>query len=313
MTSRPAAFSQPGRFWRGNLHTHSNLSDGALDPGEVCRRYAAEGYDFLCLSEHMVGLFDYPIADTTPFRTDDFTTILGAEVHTGQLSNGVIWHILAVGLPPDFQRPDAPDFDGAKASETGAELARRCREAGAYVAIAHPQWYNLTLDDARTIDAAHAVEIYNHGCAVECDRADGFAILDQLLSEGRRLTCCATDDAHFKGPDAFGGWVMVKATSLEPDALLAALKAGHNYSSQGPLLHDIRIEDNRIHVECSPADRIMAVGAGSAAKQVFGKDMAHAELPLARFKEGGWVRIIVADRFDRRAWSNPIWLDDPTR
>ncbi|MEO1308326.1 MAG: phosphotransferase, partial [Pseudomonadota bacterium] len=40
------AFSAPGRFWRGNLHTHSNRSDGALDPAEVCRRYKEEGYDF---------------------------------------------------------------------------------------------------------------------------------------------------------------------------------------------------------------------------------------------------------------------------
>ena len=25
-------FSTPGRFWRGNLHTHCNRSDGALTP-----------------------------------------------------------------------------------------------------------------------------------------------------------------------------------------------------------------------------------------------------------------------------------------
>ena len=312
MTARPAAFSEPGRFFRGNIHTHSTLSDGALEPAEVCRRYAAEGYDFLCLSEHLVGRYGYPIAETEAFRTETFTTILGAEVHTGQLGNGEIWHILAVGLPKDFARPDTPDFDGTKAPESGADLARRCREAGAYVAIAHPQWYNLTLDDARSIDAAHAVEIYNHGCAVECDRGDGLAILDQLLSEGRRLTACATDDAHFKGPDAFGGWVMVKSESLDPDALLQALKAGHNYSSQGPLLHNIRIEGDKIHVACSPCDRIMAVGAGAAAKQAFGKDMQSAELPLERFAQGGWFRVVVADRFDRRAWSNPIWLDNPS-
>ncbi|MEL6736645.1 MAG: phosphotransferase, partial [Pseudomonadota bacterium] len=34
-----SAFSAPGRFWRGNLHTHSTVSDGVLEPEEVCRRY----------------------------------------------------------------------------------------------------------------------------------------------------------------------------------------------------------------------------------------------------------------------------------
>jgi hypothetical protein len=98
--------------------------------------------------------------------------------------------------------------------------------AGAFVAIAHPQWSGLTLADARTIGAAHAVEVYNHGCFAGCDRGDGWAINDLLLSEGRRITAVATDDAHFSEPDHFGGWVMVKAEENEPEALVAALKAG---------------------------------------------------------------------------------------
>ena len=43
---RPNAFSHPGKFFKGNIHTHSNLSDGDLDLGEVCRRYKEKGYDF---------------------------------------------------------------------------------------------------------------------------------------------------------------------------------------------------------------------------------------------------------------------------
>lgn len=309
MRHQQGAFSAPGRFWRGNLHTHSTLSDGVLPPETVCARYAAEGYDFICLSDHFVGVYDYPVADTTGYRTDGFTTILGAEVHTGQLENGVIWHLLAVGLPTDFPPPDAPDFDGAKAAETGAALARRCRDAGAFVAIAHPQWFNLTLADASGIDAAHAVEIYNHGCAIECDRGDGSAILDLLLTEGRKLSACATDDAHFKGPDHFGGWVMVKAEENDPEALLASLKAGTYYSSQGPRLHDVRMEDGEIHVACSPAERIMAVGAGASAVQAYGNSMAHAVLPAAKFIPGGWFRVTVVDASGKKAWSNPIWFD----
>ena len=308
MTQRPTAFSSPGRFFRGNLHTHSTQSDGAYDPDEVCRRYADEGYDFICISDHCVGLYDYPITDTRSSRTDTFTTILGAEMHTAQLENGVIWHVLAVGLPTDFRRPVAPNFDGAQAPESAASVARRCAEAGAFVAVAHPQWYNLTLAEARQIEAAHAVEIYNHGCSVECERGDGWAILDLLLSEGRRLSGCATDDAHFRGPDHFGGWVMVKADRLDPDALLKSLKAGDYYSSQGPRLHDLWIADKRIHVRCSPAQRIIAVGAGSASKQTFGHAMTEASFPLAVFRQGGWVRVVVADQNGRKAWSNPVWF-----
>ena len=168
-----SAFSAPGQFWRGNLHTHSTLSDGVLSPEEVCRRYRDEGYDFLALTDHFIGLYGYPIADTVPHRGDGFTTILGAEVHSGSMQNGELWHILAVGLPADFAPSNTPGFLPVDEQETGPELAARARAAGAFVAVAHPQWSGMTLEDARSIEAAHAIEIYNHGCAIGCDRPDG--------------------------------------------------------------------------------------------------------------------------------------------
>jgi hypothetical protein len=303
------AFANPGQFFRGNLHTHSNVSDGALEPAEVCRRYAEAGYDFLCLSDHFVGEYGYPVTDTRGHRTNRFTTILGAEMHTHRMKNGEIWHILAVGLPLDFAPSGQEDWRINEAGESGPDLARRCAEAGAFVAIAHPEWNGVTPEDGRLIGAAHAVEIYNHGCHVECDRGYGVALLDTLLSEGWRLTACATDDAHFHAPDHFGGWVMVKAEANEPEALLAALKAGAYYASTGPEFHDVRIEGESLVVECSPAERVIAMGANSASRVVHGEGITRAELPVARFAKGGWVRVAVHDAAGKRAWSNPLWLD----
>jgi len=306
---RDPAFTAPGRFWRGNLHTHSTNSDGVLPPEEVCRRYRAEGYDFLALTDHFVGLWGYPISDTTGYRTEGFTTILGAELHSGAMANGELWHILAVGLPPDFAPSNSPHFVPVAGQETAAQIAQRAVDAGAFVAIAHPQWSGLTLEDARSVTAAHAVEIYNHGCAMGCDRPDGFAIADLLLSEGRRLTLIATDDAHFSEPDFFGGWVMVKAQANEPAALLAALKAGHFYSTQGPELRDVRIEDNRVIVESSAVSSVIAIGWGTGAKGVHGHSMTRAEVPLDRLNNSPWIRVAVIDAAGRRAWSNPIWRE----
>lgn len=309
MTLRDPAFTAPGRFWRGNLHTHSTNSDGVLPPEEVCRRYRAEGYDFLALTDHFVGLWDYPISDTTGYRTHDFTTILGAELHSGAMANGELWHILAVGLPADFMPSNSPHFTPVAGQETAAQIAQRAVDAGAFVAIAHPQWSGLTLADARAVTAAHAVEIYNHGCATGCDRPDGFAIADLLLTEGRRLTMVATDDAHFSEPDHFGGWVMVKSEVNEPQALLAALKAGHFYSTQGPELRDVRIEGNTVVVESSAVSSVMAIGWGTGAKGVHGHSMTRSEVPLDRLNGSPWVRVAVIDAAGKRAWSNPIWRE----
>jgi hypothetical protein len=300
------AFAAPGRVYRGNLHTHSTLSDGVLAPAEVCRRYKAEGYDFIALTDHMIGLYDYPIADTTGFRTPDFTTILGAELHSGQMQNGELWHILAVGLPADFTPANAPGFVSVPDQETGPELAERAVKAGAFVAIAHPQWSGMTMQDARSLTTAHAVEIYNHGCATGCDRPDGFQYADLLLSEGRDLTLVATDDAHFSEPDHFGGWVMVKSESLTPDALLFALKAGHFYSSQGPELHRVDVTETSGVVESSAAVSVIVQGHGSAAQALHGHSMTRTVIDLNRCAKSPWLRVTVIDAAGRRAWTNPL-------
>ena len=307
-----APFSTPGRFWRGNLHTHSTLSDGGLAPAQVIEAYKDAGYDFLQLSDHFLERFDWPIADTRSWRSNNFTTLIGAEIHAPATKVGELWHILAVGLPFDFPAP--------KADETGPELAARARAYGAFVAIAHPAWSQLTIEDGRALDSAHAVEIYNHGSAVENDRGDGFYLLDQLLNDGRRLTAIATDDAHFRHGDydAFGGFVEVKAESLEPEALLEALKAGHFYSSQGPRIYDIAAGRGEISVACSPAHAIALVSGTSRALAKVGRHITSATFDLtgvgdnnrAKGAPAAWGRIIVIDAAGRRAWSNPIWQDD---
>lgn len=304
-----APFSLPGRFWRGNIHTHSNLSDGALEPAQVIEAYKGAGYDFIQLSEHFHQNFNWPIADTRKFRSNNFTTLIGAELHAPQTKVGELWHIVAAGLPLDFA-PCTPE-------ETGAQVALRAREAGAFIGIAHPAWSQLTIEDGRAIDCAHAVEIYNHGCFVECDRGDGWYLMDQLLTEGRRLTGFATDDAHFKSDDAFGGWVHVKSETLEPEALLAALKAGHYYSSQGPQIHEVSITGKELRVVSSPVNSISVLTHNSRTLQRMGKHITEAVIDLNGLKrswsaipDSPWLRVAVIDAAGRRAWTNPIWLAD---
>lgn len=174
--------------------------------------------------------------------------------------------------------------------------------------IAHPHWSGLTLADALSIDAAHAVEIYNHGCAVGCDRESGGHVLDLLLSEGRDLTVIATDDAHFTEPDHFGGWVMVRAEANAPELLLQALKDGAFYTSQGPEIRDVELTDEHVLVTCSAASSVIVQGRGQAAAVTHGSAMTQARVPIGRFDAAPWIRITVIDAARRRAWTNPIWL-----
>jgi predicted metal-dependent phosphoesterase TrpH len=295
-------FAKPGRFWKGNLHTHSTRSDGTKSPQEVCRLYAQAGYDFIALTDHFIEQYNFPITDTRPFRSAEFTTLLGAELHTGSIENGSDWHIVAAGLPTDFAPPAA--------EESGAQIAARAMQAGAFVGIAHPHWYTLTEADIHALGPAHAVEIYNGIAADANDRPESWHILDTLLDKRQRYFAYAADDAHFTPNyhDFRRGWVHVKAEQLSPETLLTALKTGAYYSSTGPQIYDITlVPGQRLTVHCSPAERIFVTGVGSAAQRAWGNGLTNAEFDLSDW-DSHYCRVTVRDRRGGRAWSNPIWL-----
>ncbi|MGW7683932.1 CehA/McbA family metallohydrolase [Kribbella sp. NPDC054772] len=291
-------FDQPGRFWRGNLHTHSNRSDGALSPAETAGVYREAGYDFVAITDHFRAEYGFPITDTRELRSDGFTTLIGAELHAPRTEVGHSWHIVAVGLPLDFRAPDE--------TETGRELARRARAAGAFVGMAHPAASLLTAIDAESLDAAHSVEVYN-ALADRENRGDSWHLTDVLLNRGHRLTTYAADDAHLQpqDPPPRQAWVQVRAESLEPNALLAALKAGHFYSSTGPELYDVRIQGDAIVVRCSPATKVLLSGGHPGAEVAQGTELTACSFPLTMFR-GTHCRITIEDATGARAWTNPI-------
>jgi hypothetical protein len=212
-----------GRFFRGNLHCHSNRSDGLVDPEEVVGAYREAGYHFICLSDHFETEYGWQITDTRFLRDESFTTIVGAELSSAPWEErGAFW-VTAAGIPLDFKSPPADDH---------AAAIRRAAECGAFVIMLHPGLNNLPLaavDGLPALEAVHAVEIYNHNLAVAAhpDGANGAYMLDGLLEKGYRLLVNAGDDAHFGHPsDRFGGWVEVHCDRLDPEALLGSLKAG---------------------------------------------------------------------------------------
>jgi len=125
--------------------------------------------------------------------------------------------------------------------------------------------------------------------------------MDTMLTRGHRLTICANDDAHFICNDFFGGWMMVKAESNEPEDLLASLRAGHSYATQGPENHAVALDGDSVTVECSPASSIILLGRAAAAEAELGSDLRQARLPLERMKTGGYGRVVVTDAAGKRA------------
>lgn len=149
-----------GRFLRGNLHCHSDRSDGQRKPEDVAAAYRDAGYDFIVLSDHFEAEYGWRVTDTRHLRDDGFTTIIGAELSSGPWEQRNAYWVTAAGLPEEF----APPPEGNHAEAIG-----RARDHGAFIVMLHPGLNNLPLASIETlpsIDAVHAVEIYNHNMAM---------------------------------------------------------------------------------------------------------------------------------------------------
>ena len=299
---RRLPFDKPGTFYRGNVHTHTDTSDGRLTPATVAARYREAGYDFVALTDHLLERYGWRFTDVTGLGDDGFTVLAGAELHgPGLAGPEELWHIVAVGLPTGFQ-PNA-------VGETGQQLARRAVAAGAWVGAAHPAWYGATAADIASLGPIDAVEVYNAACAELNDRGDSFAVYQELLAAGACLDLFASDDTHFNGKDdSFKAWVMVKAPSLAAADIVSALKAGSYYSSTGPRILDITCHGSLLTVRCTPVTRVFLAGQGARSRTVVGAALAEVELDTAGL-EGALVRITLVAANGCRAWTNPFVID----
>ena len=172
-----------GRTFRGNLHCHSNRSDGLLEPEDVAAACRAAGYDFICLSDHFEAEYSWQITDTRYLRDEGFTTIVGAELSSAPWKECNAYWVTAAGLPVGFEAPPVDDR---------AEAIERAACCGAFVVMLHPGLNNLPLvaaDELPALDAVDAVEIYNHNMVAGAfpDQANGAYMLDGLLVKGYRV------------------------------------------------------------------------------------------------------------------------------
>ncbi len=285
-----------GLWLKGNLHTHTTVSDGKMTPEDCIRLYRSKGYDFLCITDHH--------KTRLSGEQDGVLVLGGVELNNNRMSPRVCYHITGAGV----QHP----VDDIRPTDDPQKMVDALRAAGAFVTLAHPAWSLMTDENIRTLQGYDAIEIYNGVSEFFSGRGDSSVQLDTLAAGGRLVGVTAADDTHFYGPDAGSGWVMVRAASRTHEAVLEALFARRYYATQGPALHSLqRLEDGCIRVQTSPLARILFY-----TDSFFSADRVHEApeggcLTQAEYRpvsSDTWVRVEGVDAQGKRVWSNYIDL-----
>ena len=206
-------YDVPGGVWlKGNLHTHSTVSDGGRDPQEIVDDYSARGYDFLMFSDHD------RVTDVSELDARGMVLIPGNEVS----SRGS--HMLHV--------------DASRAVEPAADrqaVIDAINDDGGFAVINHPNWEadyaHCPLEMMKALRGYLGIEIYNAVCDLLPGSAYAVCEWDRLLSLGRRVWGFASDDSHGAG-QVGGGWVVARASARTREAVVDALRAGAFYASR---------------------------------------------------------------------------------
>ncbi len=302
--------------FKGNIHTHSSISDGAKPPEEVARIYQEGGYDFLVLSDH-----DRYIRNDS-FNSKDFILIPGMERTklAPDASKDLIFHLNALDDPTVEvkERLSHLDYFGHAKWEglcTVQQEINQLIEKGNIVIYNHPEWSMHVYDYLDKLEGYFALEIYNHGTRLNTSASYGTSYWDYLLRKGRKVFGIAADDAHLHWTDTeikdyFGGWIMVQAESLTHAAIITALKNGCYYSSTGPEIYDYRVENGIVKVECSKCKFIEFKAFEERGELFFNKDASPLTEASIKIKDGmKYIRVECVDYEGNVAFSNPIFMD----
>jgi len=273
------AFNNPfearGRWFKGNLHTHSSNSDGNLTVKQLVSLYRRSGYDFLSITDHG------RLTETGGLSTPEFLLIPGEEVIVGTSEAGTFLHIVAINIERELPVEEA-DAD--------------------------------TFNDLIGLEDYLGLEVYNTNCDLTINRGLSNVHWDDLLASGRRLLGFAVDDAHSENRanlplDSCGAWISVKAESLTTDSLMASIRRGLFYSSTGPEIRDIHFGEDRIYVSTSPAKTISFVSNSGLGERHTAEGGYLTEAAYTLRGTEGYVRVELSDKNGRTAWSNPIYME----
>lgn len=235
-------------WFKGNLHTHTNKSDGDSSPETVVDWYSNNKYDFLVLSDHN----HLTILDSNQTK---LLLIPGEEI---TLNLPYTIHINAIGIKKVIE----PTLRSTKVKTLQANIDNIINSGG-LAEINHPNFrWALNEKDLVQVRGAHFIEVFNGNYNTHNYGGGGKKSVeemwDEMLSKKIKIWGVAVDDSHhFKeefAPHRHNpgrGWVEVFAKNLSEKNILDSMRNGNFYFSNGVKFKKININKEKIELSIS--------------------------------------------------------------
>jgi hypothetical protein len=311
--SHPYVDLVDGRWYKGSLHVHSDVSvvdvAGQRPREQILADYRSFGHDFVMFAEQNRYTTQAEI-DADGLNDHGLIVIPGAElddrcfVSSGQ-------HVSHVN-----------PSDGCHVIEKCALtdiLTYVARDEQAFVVLLHPNLPGFDRD--ATWVGLTALEVVSGFYLRRPGHESPFAFdaWDHLLGQGARVWGIA-DDCSFAPGDIDVAWLQVFATECSVPAIVEAVRAGRFYASTGVTIDGIEVDGATVTITAPDAAHFAVVVDG-------GERTVVADGPVATYEVGPEATFVrfecigaddtwgsdygerwTAEHVLRRAWTQPMWV-----
>lgn len=189
------------RWYKGDLHTHTRLSDGKELPETASRKAERMGLAYYIPTEHNVLHTGWPRTEVLVLPGVEITTVLG---HA---------NLFGIDRKPEALEKILRDKDSTLLSQDLQEILKECKERGWLFSINHPFLYIWKwLYQDLLLSEADCLEILNdptyaadpEAGAEEANRKAIF-LSDLLWEDGYRICAIGGSDSHKKEDEFYPG------------------------------------------------------------------------------------------------------------
>lgn len=266
-----------GTFYKAAMHVHTNISDGGLSVAEMTQAYKDKGYSIVAYTDHEVFVTHNDLSD------ENFLALNGVEISVNDESKNAggwpylpTYHLNLYAKRSDIDYSSVCTEDAIYVEHSHAYMTERMKKNtfrkdytqtsineliaaansdGFLVCYNHPVGSLQNFENYCDLKGLWAVEWYNSGSA-DGGMPETIQPVEDLLHRGEKIMPIAGDDSH--GMNLVGKcFAMVKAENLQYETVMTAFEKGDFYSSSGPELYDLSIEDGILHISCSDVIKIV--------------------------------------------------------
>jgi hypothetical protein len=301
--SKKTTFLESGRWYKGNTHLHTTMSDGQLDPAQAVAVYRNTGYSFTVITDH------WYYGNHKELGSEDFLVFAGMEMDIsfslGE-RKGLCHHVTVMANPEETPYKTGDRLEEVRGLKDMSKMVEHMNSTGHLCIYAHPRWSQIKIEEYDIISGCIGMEVYNNVCELEAGCGYAETYFDREMWKPKSRLCFASDDAHGRG-HYLGGFICVKADRFTYKGIMDAIRAGSFYSSNGPEIFDFYVEDGAAYIKCSPCSDIVFFTDAAPGSRVVRNSPGSTEASYI-VPQGATCIYAVCKNGSSRAWTQIIRL-----